>query len=52
MFSINMIDCKIESSTVVFLFAPAIFNEAFATRNMSVFEDLVICQIGFTKKNL
>lgn len=49
--SINIIDCKVEGSTVAFSFAPTMFSEAFAIENMSVFEDLVICQISFTKKD-
>lgn len=49
---INVIDCKAEGPTIAFPFAPVMFSESSAAGNMSVFEDLVIRQMGLEKDDI
>lgn len=48
----NVIDGNAEGPTVAFPFAPAMFSEASAASNMSVFGDLVVRQVGLKKEDL
>lgn len=49
MLKIDIINCDIEGVTKVYPFAPSIANESTTTGNISVFEDLVIGQLGLDK---
>lgn len=50
MLFINIIDYKVKDSIVIFFFAFVIFNKTSAIKNISVFKNLVIWQMSFTKK--
>lgn len=51
MLKITIIDCKTKSLIIAFLFASAIFNKSFTANNISVFENLFICQMSLEKNN-
>lgn len=46
---IDIINCDIESITESYPFAPSMANESTTAGNISVFEDLVIGQLGLDK---
>ena len=46
---INIIECKKESCTEAFFFAPSMYSESSTAGNMGIYEDLVIYQIEFDK---
>lgn len=48
---VNIINCKAEGPTVAFPFAPTMFSESSTAGNISVFEDLVINQMGIKKED-
>ena len=48
---VKIIDCKIEGASEAYLFAPSMASESTTARNMSVFEDLAIHQLGLKKED-
>ena len=46
---INRINCKVERKTETYTFALSIFSESSLNRNLLVFEDLKVIQIGIEK---
>lgn len=51
MFKVDIINYKIKSSTVVFLFVPLMSNKNTTIENISIFKDLNIYQLKLTKEN-
>lgn len=49
---VDIIECKTEGATSAFLFALAMASENTTTRNISVFEELNINQLGLAKVDL
>ena len=49
---IDIIECKTKDMTSAFLFVPAMVSESITTRNISVFEELNVNQIGLVKDSL
>lgn len=50
MLKVDIIDCKTKSSIVTFLFASSIASKSIISENISIFEDLNICQLELSKK--
>lgn len=49
--TINIIDYKREDCTEIFAYAFSMFNKSSTVRNISIFEDLNVIQIGIKKDN-
>ena len=49
MAKVDIIECKTKDATSTYPFAPAMANESTTTRNISVFEELNIHQLGLAK---
>lgn len=47
---VDIIDCKTEGSTLAYPFAPAMASESTTTRNINIFKDLNINQLGLQKE--
>lgn len=51
MLKVKIIDCKIKGALKAYFFAPSMVSENTTARNMSVFKDLAIYQLGFKKED-